>query len=216
MAVRLRIITLVLALFVVLIAAVPAFAAPNATLGAIVFDPAACTLSVTFTVEDAGNYAVTVYDDGALLVGYEQVYAVGTTNLVVFTIGGPDGTPGVAVGVRDSLASPDAYDFINDEFWSDPEGIDCQTRGFVFGVYSGPEAAPDNLPPCPNPLPAGAVIRNVPAGALAYFEPNADAYTGFNLPPGTWYTSETEGDFTLVWIACQANSIWIPTANIAG
>lgn len=212
MAVRLRIITLVLALFVVLIAAVPAFAAPNATLGAIVFDPVACTLSVTFTVEDEGNYAVTVFDDGVLLVGYEQVYAAGTTNLVVFTIGGPDGSPGVAVAIRSSLGDPGAYDFTSDEYWSDPQGIDCQDRGFTFGVVF--QAAGE--PACTNPLPAGAVIRNVPAGALAYFEPSLDAYTGFNLPAGTWYTTDTEGDFTQVWIACQANSIWIPTANIAG
>lgn len=215
-----RLLVVLLALSIALIAAIPVFADQNATLGPIVFDPAACTLSVTFTVEDEGNYAVTVYDDGVLILGYEQVYAAGSIVQVVFTIGGPDASPGVAVGIRESLASPTAYTFVNAVFWTDPEGDDCQSRSFVFGFLSvtilNEEAAAGALPPCPNPLPADAVIRSVPAGALAYFEPSYDAYTGFNLPPGTWYTTDTDGEFTQVWIACQASSIWIPTANIAG
>src|SRR5690606_27092564 len=69
---------------------------------------------------------------------------------------------------------------------------------------------------CPYPLPSGSVVRDIPAGALTYFEASADTYTGFNLPPGTWYVSETDGDFAKVWIACQASPVWVPTANIVG
>lgn len=64
---------------------------------------------------------------------------------------------------------------------------------------------------CTNPLPADAVVYDVPAGAPAFFAPDLGSQTNFNLPAGTWKITEFSGDFAKVWIACQANSIWIPT-----
>lgn len=68
---------------------------------------------------------------------------------------------------------------------------------------------------CANPLPANSVVYDVPAGAPAFFEPDLASQVNFNLPAGTWWISEFSGDFAKVWIACQANSIWIP-ANAVG
>lgn len=71
-------------------------------------------------------------------------------------------------------------------------------------------------PACPYPLPAGSVIRSVPAGAPTFFAPDLGSQiSNLTLPPGTWYISEIEGDFALVWIACQAQPIYIPVNTIA-
>ena len=63
---------------------------------------------------------------------------------------------------------------------------------------------------CAYPLPAGTVVYDVPAGAPAFFEPRLDTQVNFNLPAGTWKIMEFSGDFAKVWIACQAQPIWIP------
>ncbi len=69
---------------------------------------------------------------------------------------------------------------------------------------------------CTYPLPADAVLYDVPLGAPAYFAADLQSATGFNLPAGTWKISETSGDFSKVWIACQATPIWIPTSAVGG
>lgn len=205
--------SIVIALFMLVVSlalAAPTLAAEGATINSIVFNAEGCYLDVTFTVEDAGPYFATIYDDGVLLVGGGGTFPAGSTQTVRFSIGGPDATDGVAVAIRDSIASPDAYTFVNDQYWTDAQGIDCQNRSYTYGASV---LGNDN---CSIPLPDGSLVMNVPAGALAYYEPHLDAYAGFNLPPGTWYITKTEGDFAQVWIACQANMIWIPIANIAG
>lgn len=70
-------------------------------------------------------------------------------------------------------------------------------------------------PNCPNPRPVGYTVKSIPAGALAFSAPSADAYTGFNLPAGqTWYTGTSSNGFTPVWIACQASIVWVPSDNV--
>lgn len=65
--------------------------------------------------------------------------------------------------------------------------------------------------PCLHPLPDGSVVRSLPAGAPAFWSPSLEHATGFNIPAGTWWTTGTEGDFTHLWIACQAETVWVPT-----
>ncbi len=94
----------------------------------------------------------------------------------------------------------------------------CDTQQVLrscFGPYGTciPRAGADA---CANPLPSGFAVRPVPAGALAFYQPNADTYAGFNLPPGTWYTSAPKDGFVEVWIACQARNIFIPAENVVG
>lgn len=67
---------------------------------------------------------------------------------------------------------------------------------------------------CSNQLPADAVVYNVPNGATAYFNPDLQSGANFTLPAGSWKISEVSGDFAKVWIACEAESIWIPTSAI--
>lgn len=68
---------------------------------------------------------------------------------------------------------------------------------------------------CPYPLPSGAVMSSVPAGAPAFWAPDLSAGTGFNIPAGTWWTFGTDGDFTHLWVACQAEPVWVPSNAVA-
>lgn len=99
----------------------------------------------------------------------------------------------------------------------------CDTQEVVYSCYGAygtcPQSAasiPTASADCPNPLPADFAVHSIPAGALAYFKPSSDAYTGFNLPPGTWYTGAVEDGFVEVWIACQANNVFVPADNVTG
>jgi hypothetical protein len=68
---------------------------------------------------------------------------------------------------------------------------------------------------CPRPLPAGSVVYPVPAGAPTFWAPDLATQTDLILPAGTWWISEFEGDFAKVWIACQAEPVWIPSNAVA-
>lgn len=70
-------------------------------------------------------------------------------------------------------------------------------------------------PSCTYPLPDGSAIYALPAGAPAFFQPNYESYTGFNIPAGTWYISEFSGDFAKLWIACEGQPVWVPVNAIA-
>lgn len=76
-------------------------------------------------------------------------------------------------------------------------------------VFFGPPAG------CTYPLPAGSPIYSIPAGAPAFFAPDLNAQTNFNIPPGTWYVTEFSGDFAKLWIACEAQPVWVPANAIA-
>lgn len=90
------------------------------------------------------------------------------------------------------------------------EQIDVVAQGNCAGLPSVDSAS------CPNPIPSGFVVRQIPAGALAYFEASENAYAGFNLPPGSWYTGGAEGGFVEVWIACQGSNVFVPVGNVIG
>jgi hypothetical protein len=96
------------------------------------------------------------------------------------------------------------------------------TPGYNFGgngvgdfLLGGPgEEVPVGF--CTNPLPSESVVRNVPLGAPAYFDARLDTRVNFDLPAGNWYVTDTSGDFAHVWIACEADLIWIPTSALGG
>ncbi len=83
----------------------------------------------------------------------------------------------------------------------------CATIDDLTYDYEGANA-------CRYPLPVGASVYNVPAGALAYYAADPSTYAGFNLPPGTWYISEFGESFAKVWVACDASPVWIPVENV--
>ncbi|MCA9909235.1 MAG: hypothetical protein KC519_11345, partial [Anaerolineae bacterium] len=68
---------------------------------------------------------------------------------------------------------------------------------------------------CRYPLPANSVVRSIPAGAPTFYAPDLSTQNTFNLPAGTWWVGETSGDFSRVWIACQAQPVWVPTNAVA-
>jgi hypothetical protein len=63
---------------------------------------------------------------------------------------------------------------------------------------------------CPYPQPADAALYQLPAGAPAFFAADLGSQTGFNIPAGTWYMSDFSDDFAKVWIACEAQPVYVP------
>jgi len=178
---------------------------------------AGCYVDITAQVEDAGFYAINMWDDGNFRAGDGANVPAGGTITVRFGIGGLilQGAAGIGVYLED-LVGPSAtttYDADGSaQLWDDTVGQACADAGTpwtgtVVSVAGAGQA-------CPFPLPVGSVVYNVPAGALAYFAADASTYTGFNLPPGTWYISEFGEEFAKVWIACSARPIWIPVENV--
>ncbi|MBK8029953.1 MAG: hypothetical protein IPK17_10675 [Chloroflexi bacterium] len=89
--------------------------------------------------------------------------------------------------------------------------------GMAYNLtISGPGNVSLPVNDCPDPLPGGSTVRSVPLGAPAYYAADLATRVNFDLPAGTWWVTQTSGDFTQVWIGCQANRIWIPTTAVGG
>lgn len=202
----------VLAMFA---AVVPVSAAPGGTLLSYNLNEAGCYVDITAQVEDAGFYAINMWDDGSFRAGAGADVAAGGTFTVRFTIGGVilQGAAGIGVYLEDAVgaAAVDTYDSDgNAQLWSDQVGTDCANASTPWSASVVAAAGGG----CTYPLPTGSYVYNVPDGALAYYDADPNAYTGFNLPPGTWYISEFGEQFAKVWIACEAQPIWIPVGNV--
>lgn len=206
-----KFIALGLLLIGLMAAAFPSFAAQAATIDDLIVNTDSCTLTVIFTVEDAGDYYVQIWDDGELEYAVGGATAAGAT--VSYTMGiGPvaQGIPGIGVYIMNNATDFDIVYASVDPF--DPDFGDCSGDSWT-PADGGATVGVD----CPNPLPAGFVVRSIPAGALAYFEASEGAYTGFNLPEGqTWYTGAVDGGFVEVWIACEADNVFVPAGNVVG
>jgi hypothetical protein len=101
--------------------------------------------------------------------------------------------------------------------FSDPNFYD--NEAFFEGYFLCDDTSAPPAPivvMCSNPLPSDSVVYSVPAGAPAYFAPDLQSGTNFSLPAGTWKISEFKDDFAKVWIACEANPIWIPSSAVGG
>lgn len=98
----------------------------------------------------------------------------------------------------------------DDTFSQATPGYNFSANGvgdFVFG-FGGNDA-------CTNPLPDGSVVYSVPAGAPTFYDADLGTKLNFDLPAGTWWISEFTGDFAKVWIACQAQPVFIPANSVA-
>jgi hypothetical protein len=193
--------------------ALPALAAPGGTLTGTSLNAADCYVDITAQVVDEGFYVINMWDDGNFRAGAGAHVAAGGTLTVRFTLSGPilQGASGIGIYLEDAVgtAATTTYDADGSaQLWSDQVGTDCQNAGYTFGAVA---LGAGN---CTNPLPTGSVVYNVPAGALAFFAPDLNSYANFNLPPGTWYISEFGESFAKVWIACEANAIYIPVENV--
>ncbi|MBI1259185.1 MAG: hypothetical protein GC204_17075 [Chloroflexi bacterium] len=67
---------------------------------------------------------------------------------------------------------------------------------------------------CPYILPSDAVVESLADGATAYFAPDLQDGTNFNVPAGRWWVVYTYGDFSEIWISCQADPVWVPTKDL--
>lgn len=211
----LRLVVLAALLVMAFAAVLPASAAPGGVILSYTLNEAGCYVDVTAQVQDAGYYAINMWDDGSFRAGAGGNIPAGGTFSVRFSIGGVilQGAAGIGVYLEDGvgLAASTTYDSDGSiNLWSDTVGTNCANAGTPWGATIGGNVILD----CPNPRPTTAAVYNVPAGALAFFAPDANSYAGFNLPPGTWYVSDFGAEYAKVWISCQANSIYIPVANI--
>ena len=95
--------------------------------------------------------------------------------------------------------------------------FDAEVTGAFSFTMTGPGSISfvDNANACTQSLPAGSVVRSVPGGAPAFYDADLGTQLTWNLPAGTWWISETSGDFAKVWIGCAANPIWIPLNAVA-
>ncbi|GEM_PF-3859944 len=101
--------------------------------------------------------------------------------LTVTTYKGPNYTGGVA--------------YISSMTW------DCTTG--VISSLTNTEV----LPACPNPLLAGSVVGEAPAGAQVYWAPNAgSASPGVVLNPGTYWVMGVDetGEYSKIWLTCES------------
>lgn len=68
---------------------------------------------------------------------------------------------------------------------------------------------------CPYILPGSARVASLPNGAPAYFAPDLQDGTNFSIPSGQWWVVTTYGDFSELWISCQAEPVWVLTNTLA-
>jgi hypothetical protein len=205
---------LIVLLMAAFITALPVAAAPGGTILSYNLNAAGCYVDITVQVQDAGFYAVNMWDDGNFRAGAGQNVPENAIFTVRFSIGGVilQGSPGIGIYLEDGVgpAAVNTYDADGSaQLWDDGVGTAC-----ALTTTWGAVAFPPNGGACIYPLPEGSAVYNVPAGALAFFDDNPDTYAGFNLPPGTWYISEFGEDFAKVWIACGAQPIYIPVDNV--
>lgn len=210
-----RFLILVSGLLAAFVVALPASAAPGGTILGYSLNEADCYVDVTVQVQDAGFYAVNMWDDGTFRAGAGATVGAGATFTVRFTIGGVilQGAAGMGVYLEDAvgLAAATTYDADGSaQLWSEAVGLACsETHTWTATATVTATAAA-----CPFPMPAGSRVYNVPAGALAFYDDDPNTYAGFNLPPGSWYISEFGEAFAKVWIACQAQPVYIPVENV--
>ncbi len=160
--------------------------------------------TVPFSVDADGSYTIDVVSDGgfASIYLYENSHdpANGMTNCIAAD------NSGNPVSITSSLTAGRSYFLIvfDDTF--------AQVGGNYTASFSGPGNINIGLgTACLNPLPIGSVVYELPAGAPAFFAPNLESQTTFAIPAGTWWITQFSGDFAQVWIACQANLVWVPT-----
>jgi len=106
---------------------------------------------------------------------------------------------------------------LNEEVWG---SLDIYTsfsdpNYYDEGAYFNLDApCTQTVSACPNPLPPGSTVYNVPQGAPAFYDADPNTKVNFDLPAGTWEISDFSGDYAHVWIACQATPIWIPKSAV--
>ncbi len=160
--------------------------------------------AIPFSVDADGSYTIEVTSDGGFASMYIYENSFDPANGFVNCIAADNS--GNPVSVSESLTAGTSYFLV----------VFDDTFDQLGGNYSASFSGPGNISvgsegACLNPLPVGSVVYELPAGAPAFFAPNLESQTGFAIPAGTWWITQFSGDFAQVWIACQANLVWVPT-----
>ncbi len=154
-----------------------------------------CTLTVMFTASVAGDYTVTVFDDGDIVFNETQTADADTelTFTYVFTTIG-DAAPGVGIFVLEDGSQV---------FGLDPYTTIDDTCDPVTGD------------PCPGP-PASSVGATLVQTTELFWAPSMTAETGVLLEAGKDVRAmgpDSSGDWFYVHYACQ--NLWVP-ASVLG
>ncbi len=158
-----------------------------------------------FVVDAAGSY--TISEPGTDSAVYVYAGSFNPANPVANCYAASNSNP---INFAVSLNPGVVYTLVVVEDTFDQDGL-------AYNVtISGPGNVSLPTDNCPDPLPSGSTVRSVPLGAPAYYAADAATRVNFDLPAGTWWVTQTSGDFTQVWIGCQANRIWIPTTAVGG
>ncbi|HYO87910.1 MAG TPA: hypothetical protein VER79_04635, partial [Candidatus Limnocylindrales bacterium] len=135
---RISILLIVALIAVLFVAALPAVAAPGATIDSIVVNAAACTMTLTFTVQDAGNYYVNAWDDGTFKAGDGIFVPAGGTVVATMTIGPVlQGAAGIGLYVQDGLGPAATTTFDSDGSFQ-PNAPACLGTWTVSFALGGP------------------------------------------------------------------------------
>ncbi|MBL8130355.1 MAG: hypothetical protein JNL42_00750 [Anaerolineae bacterium] len=175
---------------------------PNCTGATVVFS--VLYASYSFTVDASGVY--TIAEPGTESAVYLYSGGFDPANPVQNCAAASNSNP---IALTYALTAGTVYQVvvIEDTFAQD---------GMAYSLsITGPGSVSLVGGDCPNPLPAGSTVYSVPAGAPTFYAASLDTQTDFNLPAGTWYISAFEGDFAKVWIACQADPVYIPANAVA-
>jgi hypothetical protein len=177
--------------------------ASSRALGATInsIDRDGCVLTIVFTVDDAGSYQLTIFDDGN--IEDEQVFSASTgqtitaTHVIDYFV--LQGAAGIGVYITTPGATS-TYDFV------DPYDVpsDVQQQCAEIG---GTAAQPECLP-----LTDNAVVGRVLSTTPAYWAPGKVA-PGVTInpfiTPTLWVLGVDEsGEFYKVLLACQY--LWLP------
>lgn len=171
-----------------------------------------------FTVTQSGAYNFSAASTGGagtlasiyiMNSGFNPAAALGNC-IAASNNGFPPATPATLNGVNLTAGTEYYLVIFDDTFAQTTPGYNFSANGVGDIVLGGAS------PACTNPLPSGSIVHNVPLGAPAYYDANFDTRLSFDLPAGNWYITQTSGEFAQIWIACQADSIWIPLTAVGG
>ncbi len=117
----------------------PAFAAPGGEILGYSLNAAACRLDITARVEDAGFYAINVWDDGTFHAGAGANVASQGTLVVRLSIGGPitQTAPGIGLYLENAVgpAATATYDSEGSaQPWDDTVGNACAAANTPWGA----------------------------------------------------------------------------------
>ncbi len=190
---------------VLLVTAVPSFAAQAGTIDSI--SQSGCTVNVTVTTTgDAGTYRLLVLDGGLQYALVTFAGSMGQTQTVSFPVLkvvdddpiAPGAGSGVGVGIY--LMDADGFSFADildvDENFTIFSSQECQDAYFAALCAQGS-------------IPEGSVVGALPNAQLAYYAPGlATGNPQVILNPGTYWVVDVRDGFYQIILACQL--LWVP------